>query len=317
MSGPRKYSDELRERAVRTVFRRRGRPVMTASAAKADWPRVQHALRDEVRRVAALLRSVREPGAAAMGQWNIAELALHLSQAWLVVPALARQDLSRVHAAIPGLAGGAGGSLIRNMAELGDLTTLGVRSDPERDLAVLADRIETAAQEYFGECVGHSAEERRPWLVEGITVSLSTLTCHLLNETVVHGYDIARADGRPWRIEPAAAAMVLGQFIIPVLRAVGSRELVDGDRAAGLRATYDLRIRGGDRFYFVFEDGALSIEEPSDRRVDCHISADPAAFLLVVWSRLSQWKPIARGRLLAWGRKPWLGPRFRTVMRNP
>ncbi len=264
----------------------------------------------------ALLRSVRDPQAPAVGQWTLAEVAMHLSQAWMVVPGLARQDLSRVYEVLPSLAGVAGASLIRDMGELGDVTTLAVRADPERDPTVLADRIEARAEEYFGECAAATADELRPWLVEGVTVRLSTLTHHLLNETVMHGYDIARADGRTWRVEPAHAAMVLGRFIVPVLQGLDGRALVN-DKAAGVRVTYDIRIRGGDRFHFVFDDGALSIEEPSSHRVDCHISADPVAFLMVVWDRQSQWKAIAKGKLLAWGRKPWLGPRLRVLMRNP
>ncbi|MGH3946139.1 MAG: hypothetical protein ACRDSI_14000, partial [Pseudonocardiaceae bacterium] len=61
----------------------------------------------------------------------------------------------------------------------------------------------------------------------------------------------------------------------------------------------------------------LRVEEPSSRRVDCHISADPVAMLMVFWSRQSQWTAIAKGKLMAWGRKPWLGPQFRALMRNP
>jgi len=37
-----------------------------------------------------------------------------------------------------------------------------------------------------------------------------------------------------------------------------------------------------------------------------HISADPAALLLFMYAREPQWKYIATGRLIAWGRKPWL-----------
>jgi hypothetical protein len=46
------------------------------------------------------------------------------------------------------------------------------------------------------------------------------------------------------------------------------------------------------------------------RRVDAHISADPATLLLVVYRRRSQWPQIAAGRLLAWGRRPWLALSF-------
>jgi len=62
----------------------------------------------------------------------------------------------------------------------------------------------------------------------------------------VHGYDIARAAGRPWRIEPAHAAMVLGGFIGPAIQGLHTQALVNDDKAAGVRVTYDLRIRGGD-----------------------------------------------------------------------
>ncbi|MGH3573251.1 MAG: maleylpyruvate isomerase N-terminal domain-containing protein, partial [Pseudonocardiaceae bacterium] len=182
-----------------------------------------------------LLRSIHDPGSHAVGQWNLAEVAMHLSQAWVAVPGLARRDLSGVYEVVPDLAGVAGDSLIRDMWDLGDTTALAVRSDPERDPAVLADRIETRAQEYFTACVGAEPDAPRPWLVQGVTVGQSTLTYHLLNETVMHGYDIAQAAGRPWRIEPAHAAMVLGRFIVPVLQVLDSRAMVNGATAAGLR----------------------------------------------------------------------------------
>jgi hypothetical protein len=285
-------------------------------AALADWERSQEALRTEVARVAELMRSVEDSTVHAVGDWSIAEVAMHLSQAWLAVPGMASRDLSRLLDVLPGLPD-AGDSVIRDIMELATTTTLGVRTDAERDLTVLADRIEQRAKAYLGDCAGKDPDELRPWLVEGANLNLANLTGHLLNETVTHGYDIARAAGRKWRIEPAHAALVLGRFIVPVLRAIDPRSLVDAEKAAGLQATFDLRIRGGDRFFFVFDNGELRIEEPSSRRVDCHISADPVAFLLVVWGRQSQWSAIAKGQLLAWGRKPWLGPRFRYLLRNP
>jgi hypothetical protein len=132
----------------------------------------------------------------------------------------------------------------------------------------------------------------------------------------MHGYDIARAAGRKWRIEPAHAAMVVRQFFVPVLRTLGPRVFVNGEKAAGLRATYDVRLRGHDRLHFIFDDGLLRVEEATSRPVDCHISADPAAFVMVFWTRQNQWSAIAQGKLMAWGRKPWLGPRFRPLLRS-
>ncbi|MDQ2789986.1 MAG: SCP2 sterol-binding domain-containing protein [Actinomycetota bacterium] len=154
-------------------------------------------------------------------------------------------------------------------------------------------------------------------MVEGTAVRQSALTYHLLNETLLHGYDIALATGRPWRIDPAHAAMALGRFVVPIIRMLGPKVFVNEAKAAGVRTTYDLRIRGGDSFFFIFDDGSLTIEDPSSRKVDCHVSADPGAFLLVCFARQSQWTAIAKGKLVAWGRKPWLGPQLRALVRNP
>ena len=290
---------------------------MVASASAVQWQQSQNALRDEVRRVTTLLRSISEPGVPAVGQWNIAEVAMHLSQVWMVVPGLARRDLSQIHAVVPGMAGVAGESWVQDMWDHADSTTLAVRSDPERDLAVLADRIEERAQEYLDECAGHSPDESRPWLIEGTTVPLSALTGHLLNETVMHGYDIAHAAGRTWRIEPDHAAMVVRQFFAPIIQTCDPRTFVNAEKASGVQATYELHLRGGARIQYMFNDGSLTVEEPSTRRVDCHISADPAAFFMVFWQRQSQWNAIAKGQLIAWGRKPWLGLKFRSLIRNP
>lgn len=285
---------------------------MVASAIQTDWQRGQDALRQEVRRVTTLLRSIEDPLVPALGQWNLGEVAVHLSQAWSGLPALARQDLALFQDALPN----PGGIPLRSIDELADATVLAVKSDPERDMRALADRIETRAQEYFSACVGEDPQAQRQWMVQGVTFGQSMLTYHLLNETLVHGYDIARAAGRRWRIEPSHAAMVVGQFLIPVIRALGSQTMV-AEAKADLCTTYELRIRGGDRFYFIFNNGVLSVEDSSARTVDCRISADPVAFLLIAWARRSQWPAIATGKLVAWGRKPWLGPKFRGLMRNP
>jgi hypothetical protein len=290
---------------------------MAASVSAAQWQQSQDALRNEVRRVTTLMRSITDPGIPAVGQWNIAEVAMHLSQNWMLVPGMARQDLSRYKAVVPGIAEVASDSMIPDMLDNADMNDRALKSDAERGLAVLADRIEERAQEYFAECVGRSPDEPRPWTVEGTSVPLSALTCNLLNETIMHGYDIAKAAGRKWRINPAHAAMVVQQFFIPVIQTCEPGTFVNAEQAAGLQASYQVHLRGDGRINFVFDDGSLRVEEPSTRRVDCHILADPAAFFMVFWQRQSQWNAIAKGQLIAWGRKPRLGLKFRSLIRNP
>lgn len=281
----------------------------------AAWGEAREALRTEVGRVAALLRSTPDPSAHAVGEWTLGDVAMHLSQVWIAVPGLARRDLSEVAEVVP--SAGTRESPLDDVWDLGAFTTEALRQDPERDPAVLAGRIEERAARYFADCEGHAGDEVRPWLVEGVTVDLATLTCHLLNETVMHGRDIARAAGVRWPTDPRHAGLVIEGFVVPVIAALDPRAMVEQRAAAGLHATYEVRVRGGGAARFRFDDGALAVRPPSAERVDCYISADPVALLDVMYARRSQWSAIARGQLLAWGRRPWLGPRLRTMMRNP
>jgi hypothetical protein len=66
----------------------------------------------------------------------------------------------------------------------------------------------------------------------------------------------------------------------------------------------------------IITDGVLDVVGDVDR-VDCHVSADPVALLLIAYGRRSQWVPILTGKLIAWGRQPWLGPRLVRYLVTP
>lgn len=267
-----------------------------------DWPSARTALGDATSRVATLLRAGQDPTRSALGEWDVAQLGAHLSHAFDVVPALARQDRK---------------SPLPDLWDLAAVTASLVADDPERDLGVLALRIETGAQGFLAATANMSATDPCPWLVEGTLMPVSMLTCHLLNEAVLHGWDIARATGQPWVIERAHAVLIVEGFLLHVFQGLDPRALVVQEKAAGKRLRYDIRLRGGSRFVFAFDDGALTVEAPSTRAVDCHLSVDPAAFLLVAWGRISQWQALPKGQLLAWGRRPWTGLQMRSMLRNP
>jgi hypothetical protein len=282
-----------------------------------DWVQQQAALREAVGRVTALLRSSPDPAQPALGSWSLGEVAMHLSQVWVAVPGLARADLSEMFNILPEVAGPAGDSLVPAIWDLDKFTMRAVEADPERGLAVLADRIEERAERYLAGLAGHAPDEPRTWLVQGATVPQQMLTCHLLSETIMHGFDMAQAAGQPWPIGPVPASMVLSGFVMQVIRALPPTDLVVRDRAGDATATFDLRIRGSRSWHLVFTNGELRAEDPAPRRVDCHISAEPEAMLLLMWGRRSQWRAIARGQIVAWGRKPWLGTALRSMICNP
>jgi uncharacterized protein (TIGR03083 family) len=133
----------------------------------------------------------------------------------------------------------------------------------------------------------------------------------LLGELVVHGWDIARALRRPWPIDPGHAALIF-EGLNPVLPG-----WVRPERVRGLTAGFEIRLRGQASHVWAFRDGRLHVN-PRDRgRVDVRISADPAGFLLVCYRREPQWKHIATGQILAWGRRPWLAPTLVSRFHNP
>ena len=269
------------------------------TAPDVDWAAAREAVATTRVQVTRLLRSVQHPDAPALGHWDLTDVAVHLSHSLDAVAALAQ----------------GGGAMLADLWRLGDLTKALVEGESTRDLGQLADRIDATVERFLA-MVESADDELRGWLVEGIEAPLSTLTCQMLNELVMHGRDIAMAEGAAWPIDRRHAALVLTGFLFPSLKSLG-RVMVDQEAAAGARAAFDVRLRGGGGVVLRFDGGDLSIEPSSSRPVDCHLSVDPAAFLLVAWGRTSQWPAIFKGQLLAWGRKPWLGLKLRSLLRNP
>jgi hypothetical protein len=272
-----------------------------ALATSVDDAAARRALGEVSTRLVELIRTMPRPDAPALGEWNAEQVAQHLAHVWEVLPRLARRQID---------------SWLDHPADLEPFTSALVKADQNpRDPATSAARIRTAADAYLAAPVEDAAP--RPWMFAGIQLPAAAFTCHLLNESLVHGHDIARSQGLRWRIEPAHAALAIRGFLLASLQAVDPRFPVDQEHAAGVHACYDVRIRGCARFHLLFEDGAVAVEPPSARRVDWHVSADPTTFFLVVWSRITPWRPLLTGRLRGWGRRPSLGPRLTRMMKNP
>jgi hypothetical protein len=60
-----------------------------------------------------------------------------------------------------------------------------------------------------------------------------------------------------------------------------------------------------------------TVEAPSARRVDSHVSAEPTTLFLLVWSRTRQWPGALTVRRSLRGRRPWLGIRLPRMQNNP
>jgi uncharacterized protein (TIGR03083 family) len=261
-------------------------------------------LRAAARRTAALLQAVPDPQAAAAGlAWNVAETAAHLVAelrnycGFLVGTADAEADF----ALAPGANTPAEHSAAYNAAHLAKFT--------ERDLHRLAGMLVPAVDDFLKAGCARNSGERIPTGL-GLSMTVPTMTTVLLGEQLVHGRDIARAVNLRWPIERDDALQVIRGVMDMV------PDYLDRKRAAGLHIAYELRFRGGPRYRLHIDDGTAVVTQ-SGGPVDCWISADPTAFLLIGYGRVSQWSQIARGRIMAGGRKPWLGTTFGQLLTGP
>lgn len=266
-----------------------------------DWNEVRDAVEAMAGRISTLIRSINDPGAPALGVWTAGQLAAHITHVYEV-------DRDLLNQVPPPL---------DDLADLGELTQAKVRDEAVCDPRALADRVEAAAAEFLAVAGRMHGAEPRLW-VAGVKVTASVLACHIINESMVHGLDLAGAVGGRWPVRAGDARLAFEGFICPMYRSLGRPSFaVHPDKGAGVRATYDIRVRGGGRWHFVFADGGLTIEEPGPRRVDCHLWADPRAIMLLAWHRVGLAPPILKAQVFPWGRKPWLAFRLPGLLKLP
>jgi hypothetical protein len=236
----------------------------------------------------------------AIGHWRTGDVACHVSHV--------------ITADTAALAGEPPPPSALTPAAVAVLTNQMLADDPERDVGVLADRIEARLAEFLT-VSDAPASEQVTWLGD-IRLPASAVACHLLEELLVHGFDLATATKGEWTIAPEHAVLALAGAAGPIVNAAGPMAFVDPARAQGFRARFDVRVRGSQRLTFVFDDG-LTIDDDTSGPVDAHLSADPVWMLLLMLNRVSIGRALLRGKVMAWGRRPWRLRRIRTVMRPP
>ena len=241
-------------------------------------------LEDSATRWAGLLRSARDPNRNAIGHWSVGDVAAHTTHLSRIFVEMAR----------------GGSSPVKDPLQMSEQWEKELQEDKERNLLKLADRIEQSASDL------HDAATEDVWTTPvtwhgGIEIPFYSLPCLFMNESELHGLDVARAESKPWVIEAEKAALVI-KGLFPVLPHFVNHE-VAGDRTI----TWELRVRDNKPVYLHLEAGELLVDERRPDRIDCRVSVAPSDYLLVGYDRKSQWGPLLTGKILAWGRKPWLG----------
>jgi uncharacterized protein (TIGR03083 family) len=249
--------------------------------------RAEPALKNATERFVRLLRTVEDPSRNAIGHWDIGQLAAHVSHLFSMYPALARGE----------------GSPIDNHRRMGEHWDRGLEEDRLRNPVALADRIEESTDHFIAAADVNGWDRIVDWH-GGIKTPVAGIAGFLVNECEIHGFDVAQAEDRRWTVDPGHARYIIDAHM-PVLPYFTRDSTIDG-----LNAVFQLDVRGGSTTYFIVRDGDLTIDTDRPSRVDCRISADPVEYLLVGYGRKSQWGPLLTGKILAIGRKPWLGLTF-------
>jgi hypothetical protein len=245
------------------------------------------ALREVVPEFIRLVRGIPDPDAAAVGTWRAGDVIAHVSHV--------------CGADMDALAGRTLPTGTVNTASVAQLTASMLADDSERDPAALADRIDAFALE-FDEVAAHCEADTVTWL-GGARLAPSAVACHLLEEFLVHGHDIAHAGDRPWPIQRRHARLAIEGAALPIIAALPTA-FVNAERAGSFRARIEIRLRGGGRAQLVFDGGSLRVDAAEGRAADAYISADPATLLLLLLGRQGRWKPLLTGKVVAWGRRP-------------
>jgi hypothetical protein len=143
-------------------------------------------------------------------------------------------------------------------------------------------------------------------MLEGMLVPRTHFACHLLNESLVHGLDIAKAAGIRWPIEAAHAALVLRGFLMPMTEYM-SRPLGAPPGDPGPGRVVEIRLRGGaGRSRLHLGENEICVDGPCTQPIDSYLSVAPLAMLELVWARRSLPSLVASGQLMVWGRRPWI-----------
>ncbi len=179
----------------------------------------------------------------------------------------------------------------------------------EKDPARQADVFLAEHASYMTQAAKHAPTDPYQWF--GYDMDWSQGAGIYLGELCVHTLDLARLLGERSTFDRQDAIWVING-LVPILP-----RFADPAASKDFTGAFELRIRKGPSIVLSFDKGSVHVAPKNGQRVDCVINADPAAFLLVGYGRVSQWGPILRGKILAGGRKPWLGLRFNSLLVNP
>jgi uncharacterized protein (TIGR03083 family) len=273
------------------------------------WAAVRASLDRATDRFGWLVRSAPDPQELATKDWTVAVTAAH-------VAAVAHNStMVRVDPAIVPTAEVTDLFAATTMDTISDLNDVMLGEFGERDLRALGAGLRADVDRILRVTARRDPAELITWLGEA-KIPLVGILAHLLNEILMHGRDIARASGLAWTIPPGDAAHVFDLFIVGMMRH-GLGHILDNDEPPmQRRIAVEFRSAHTIPITVVLQHGQVSVEEPGGP-TDIRLSFDPPGLLLMLFHRISPVRAALTGKVVMWGKRPWLLPAFMRTVRAP
>lgn len=273
------------------------------------WVAVRGSLETAAGRFAELVASA-DPRAMATREWTVAETAAHVALIAALYTSVVRPG--EAPSPFPGLA-----EAIRtaNVDTVSTFNELAFGEFAERDPRVLAGRLRDDVGRILRASADLDPAAPVPWLGDA-RVPVAGVLAHLVNELLLHGWDVARATRTSWPLPPRDAALFFDLFLIGMIRNDYGRLMDTGTPAPRRRITVGFHSAHTAPVALVLDRGRVSATEIGPD-VDAHVAFDPPTLNLVLFGRISRTRAALTGKLRVRGRRPWLLPAFLRFVRLP
>jgi hypothetical protein len=246
----------------------------------------------------------------ATAEWTIAESAAHVLSIAMLYVFLVEDGSEALP--MPGIE-----SILSttNVDTVADVNAYVLQHFTERDPAVLADQLGTAIRRILAATEHTAPQMPVRWLGDAL-VPVAGVLAHLVNELLVHGWDIARVLRVPWPMPEEHAALYWELFFLGMLRLEYGALLNTSLRMPRRQIAVQFRSQYTSTATIVLGDGKVWIAPP-EHPPDVRVRFRPARFNLMLFGRIGAVHAAVRRDVVVGGPRPWLLRDFLRVVHMP
>jgi uncharacterized protein (TIGR03083 family) len=274
------------------------------------WALARSALRTAGDRFRSLLADGCDAGAMATPDWTVADSAAHVLAIALLYVGLVSDGAETLP--VPRLNEILATTNVDTVADLNDHV---LEHYTERDPRRLAALVGEAVEVILEATRDTPPETTVRWLGDS-RVPVAGVVAHLVNELLVHGWDMARALRRPWPIPDDHAALYWELFFLGMLRHDYGVLLNTALPMPKRPIAVQFRSAYTPTATIVLGAGRVWLAPPEDP-YDVRVTFRPARFNLMLFGRSGILTAVVRRDVVVGGPRPWRLPAFLRVVHMP